>query len=299
MGSSVKMPTPPPAPTPVDPGKSSLDFIRAMADPALQRQLLQAEQTYRPEYTELELADINMLLRGTEDQAGLLALQDEAAQSVSDTTQRLTSAQREADITDVETLGGRATEALRSADPLQKALLEQINQMSQDQFARSGRLTPEQMRNAQQQARLAGASRGRVGDQSTVASEVLNREQALRNRRLEALQTGQLAFGMNQATAADPFQAILGRPAQAPGMGMASSQFAAGLAGQQLGPNLFDPNAGINLGLQNQANLANYQSSIYGSQAGFAGAQAQARGSMIGGLLGGLGSLGGGFLAGR
>lgn len=296
MGSSVKTPTPPPAPTPVDPGKLSLDFIRAMADPALQRQLLQAEQTYRPEYTGLELADINTLLRGTEDQAGLLALQDEAAQSVSDTTQRLTAAQRLADIKDVEALGGRATEALRSADPMQKALLEQINAMFQDQFARSGRLTPEQMRNAQQQARLAGASRGRVGDQGTIASEILSREQALRNRRLEALETGQLAFDMNQATAADPFQAILGRPAQAPGMGMASSQFAAGLAGEQLGPNLFDPNAGINLGLQNQANLSNYQSSIYGAKAGLAGAQAQGRGQMIGGIASGVGALAGGLV---
>jgi hypothetical protein len=296
MGSSVKMPKAPPAPTPVDPGKSALDFIRSMSSPELQNRLLQAEQTYRPKYTELELADINTLLRGTEDQAGLLDIQDEASRRAAGIGQELTTAQREADIADVEALGGRATEALRSADPMQKALLEQINQMSQDQFARSGRLTPEQMRNAQQQARLAGASRGRVGDQGTVASEILNREQALRNRRLEALQTGQLAFGMNQATAADPFQAILGRPSQAPGMGMASSQFAAGLAGQQLGPNLFDPNAGINLALQNQANLANYQSSIYGSQAGFAGAKAQARGAMIGGALGGLGALGGGFL---
>jgi hypothetical protein len=79
-------------------------------------------------------------------------------------------------------------------------------------------------------------------------------------------------------------------------MGMASAQFASGLAGQQLGPNLFDPNAGINLGLQNQANLSNYQSSIYGAQAGFAGAQAQGRGSMIGGLASGLGSVIGGKL---
>ena len=116
MGSSVKMPKAPPAPTPVDPGKSSLDFIKAMADPALQRQLLQAEQTYRPEYTELELADINTLLRGTEDQAGLLDIQDEAARRAADIGQELTAAQREADIADVETLGGRATEALRSAD---------------------------------------------------------------------------------------------------------------------------------------------------------------------------------------
>ena len=78
---SVKMPKAPPAPTPVDPGKSALDFVRSMSDPALQNRLLQAEQTYRPEYTELELADINTLLRGTEDQAGLLDIQDEAPRS--------------------------------------------------------------------------------------------------------------------------------------------------------------------------------------------------------------------------
>lgn len=66
MCKSAKMPKEPESPAPVDPGKSALDFINAMADPALQNQLLQAEQTYRPEYTELELADINTLLRGTE-----------------------------------------------------------------------------------------------------------------------------------------------------------------------------------------------------------------------------------------
>jgi hypothetical protein len=66
-----------------------------------------------------------------------------------------------------------------------------------------------------------------------------------------------------------------------------------------MGPMLFDPNAGINLAMQNNANQSNYQSSIFGAQAGFAGAQAQARGAMIGGALGGLGSaIGGGGIKG-
>jgi hypothetical protein len=181
---------------------------------------------------------------------------------------------------------------------MQQAIVNQLNALAADRYSASGQLSPQEMRSAQQSARLSGLSRGRVGDVGTVASEVLNREQALSARRQEALQAAQMAFAANQATAADPFQAILGRPSQAPGMGMASSQFAAGLAGQQLGPNLFDPNAGINLGLQNQANLANYQSSIYGSQAGFAGAKAQARGQMIGGALQGLGSIGAAFIPG-
>jgi uncharacterized protein YqgC (DUF456 family) len=49
---------------------------------------------------------------------------------------------------------------------------------------------------------------------------------------------------------------------------------------------LFDPNAGINLALQNASNQGNYQSSIYGAKAG-------AQGAILGGALGAVGSLGG------
>jgi hypothetical protein len=295
MGGSKTIMSERSAPAPVDPGKSSLDFIKAMADPNLQNQILASEQMYRPQYTQLELADINTLLQGGGGQMGLLDIQDLASRRAGGMGQELTSMQRAADIADVEALGGRATAALRAADPMQQAIVNQLNALAADRYATSGQLSPQEMRGAQQAARLGGLSRGRVGDVSTVASEVLNREQALAARRQEALQAAQMAFAANQATAADPFQAILGRPAQAPGMGMASTQFAAGLAGQPLGPNLFDPNAGINLSLQQQANQANYQSSIYGAQAGLAGAQAQGRGSMIGGIIGGLGALGGGI----
>ena len=94
MGSRVTMPAAPPAPAPVDPGQSSIDFIKAMADPRLQSQLLQAEQTYRPQYTELELADINTVLRGTENQSGLLELNRIASESAQDTAREAASAQR-------------------------------------------------------------------------------------------------------------------------------------------------------------------------------------------------------------
>jgi hypothetical protein len=121
----------------------------------------------------------------------------------------------------------------------------------------------------------------------------MNREAAMGQRRQEAVNAAQMAFNANRMTSADPFQAILGRPSNASQLGMAQTQFAQGMAGQQ-GPQLFDPNAGINLALGQNANLSNYNANIYGSQAGFAGAQAQARGAMIGGALGGLGSAIGG-----
>jgi hypothetical protein len=504
-----------------------------MADPRLQNQLLRAEQTYRPEYTELELADINTVLQGTENQSGLLELNRIASESAQNIAREAASAQRLADIEDVQQLGRQASDAFLSANPqLEESLLaaeslrnsetsvdknvqdlvsqgvpeveanqiarsklssglqkvgldqlrgteaeaqlrqagmdqfqttdremqlakagaeqfetteaeaqlgkaamgqfqegageQQLNQAGLDFLSRGGDLSPTQLRNVIQQSRVASQARGRVGDQSGIANETaarlaeemnverqnvdigsrllnqgfgmgqqrvgtganllgqkfgmgqdrvgtgsrllgqefgmgqqragtgaqllgqgfgmgqqrfntagniygqdlsaaqsnaaMRQQAALANQQAEMsgrgmnlesiLNLGRLQqsrqqadrayalglVGARQSTASDPFQAILGRPAQAPGMGAASAQFAAGLAGQQLGPNLFDPNAGINLGLQNQANLANYQSSIYGSQAGFAGAQAQARGAMIGGIASGLGSIIGGKL---
>lgn len=52
------------------------------------------------------------------------------------------------------------------------------------------------------------------------------------------------------------------------------------------GPKLFDPNAGINLALQNAANLGNYQAATYGARAG-------AQGAIMGGLFQGLGQAAG------
>jgi hypothetical protein len=115
---------------------------------------------------------------------------------------------------------------------------------------------------------------------------------------------GDRAFSLDlvnarQRTSSDPFAAILGRESGAGDRGAAATRFTANTAGQPSGPNLFDPNAGINLALQNQANKSNYDSSIYGSQAALEGARAQSRSALVGGLLGGLGSLTGGYLAGR
>lgn len=486
------MPSAPPPPAQVDPGQSSLDFIRGMANPELQSQLLAAEQQYRPQYTQLELADINTMLQGGGGQKGILELQRIASQQAQQDAIKANRAQRMADITDVQDLGEIASEAFLKANPelarsltqaealrgggmsvdadirqlmsqgvpqaqaaqiaqsrlgggLQQAALgqlggtaaeaqlgqagmgqfgttagemllrqagmgqlqqagageQQLTQSGLDLLNRQAGASPLQVRNAIQQARIASQARGRLGDASSVYGEIgarlsadldlesrnlglgsqllgqgfgmgqqrigtgaqllgqefgmgqqrvgtgaqllgqqfgmgqqrlgtasslygqdLSRAQANASMQQQAalanqqaamtargmdlqglLGLGQLqqaqqqanrAYAMNlvgarQATASDPFQAILGRPSQAPGQGMASTQFAAGLAGQQLGPNLFDPNAGINLALQNQANLSNYQSNIFGAQAGFAGAQAQARGAMIGGALSGLG----------
>lgn len=48
--------------------------------------------------------------------------------------------QREADIAAVEQLGGRATDALRSADPQQAALVDEMNRQAMEELALGVRL---------------------------------------------------------------------------------------------------------------------------------------------------------------
>ena len=578
MGSKVTMPAAPPAPTPVDPGQSALDFTRAMADPALQGQILQSEQLYRPQYADLNLADMNTYLSGSDTQKGFLDLTDEATQRANTLASNQISQQRAADIRDVEALGGQASAAFMNANP---ALAQQMNvarglqggvnpyqaynnavsggqpnlgnlnfqnaqvselgaaptatsqgyadtqtgaaptatsqgyqsyqigaaptaasqgyaatnaqgvapvssqnidagyvmggplgaqiygqamgagglgstgqaldSRAQELAQSTGKLTPAELRQLEQSSRAGYAARGREMGAGSVAGEAFARyanerqnqqqdlslasalnqgsqaelmanrgfqqsvqgnelqrafqnvgnnlsaqsanqganlqsqmanqgvsasqsaanqayqnqagqfgaasanQAALANQQMQAqygmanqgaqnqfnlynnqqgmatqdanrafaaqqfqqglgnlgamgqynaAQQGQdrsyaLALAQQQqGMASDPFMSILGRPSQSQQAGIASAQFASGLAGQNMGPMLFNPNAGINLAMQNNANQSNYQSSIFGAQAGFAGAQAQARGAMIGGLASGLGALGGGALGG-
>ena len=554
MGSSIS--TPPPAPAPIDPGKSALEYMNAMADPALQEKILQSEQTYRPQYAALNLADLNSYLRGTDGQFGALEQSNYATQKQAEAQVKALSTQRAGDIKDVTDLGPAATEAFINANPQLKASLARADalagpqqnqysnllsaqlaqqpsreniyaqqvgaaqmggfqpvgaaQMGMAQQIRAAQLGgPQQVgysginaagigqsalglglqqggmdqlyasqgeqglnqagleilnrkagasamqtRNAIQQARIASQARGRSGDMGSTYDEIgarlsadldlesrnlglgsqllnqgfgmgqqrlgmagniygqdLNRSQsnasmqqqaALANQQAlmnaqqlnqaaginvgqsnqqaimqsqlanqqagltvgqanqqalmnaqqlnqqagltvgqanqQAMMQAQLAnqqanlgasesnranaqqqyqnyiqnlgqgsqlfnqglaadrgyamglVGARQATASDPFQAILGRGSNANQMGLAQQQFAQGMAGQQ-GPQLFDANAGINLALQQNSNLGNYNASTYGARAG-------AQGAIVGGLFQGLGSIGGGIAAG-
>ena len=383
MGSKVTMPPAPPPPQPVDPGKAALDYTRSMADPGLQQLLLESEQTYRPQYAALNLADYNTYLQGDGDQMGLLGLNELATRAQTQQNIEATSAQRQAEIADVSRLGPQATDAFMQANPALAAAMARatelgasqniedigrgelggqiyadaqgslglgatgttLDQRAQELAQSTGKLSAQEMRDLEQGVRSSYASRGREMDNSAIGAESYQRLANTRQRMMEDLslasalnqgaqselssnrgyatgvQQNDLArllnnaqmrsgalgqdrsyglslAGMNQNVASDPFMAILGRPVTAPGMAQGNTRFASALTGSQQGPQLFDPNQGINMALQQNANLSNYQSSIFGAQAGFAGAQAQAKGSMIGGALGAVGSIAGGALGG-
>ena len=387
------------APPPIDPGKAAGEYTfgksftnyQGITDPRLQDRLIGAEARYRPQYTALELADINTMAYGTQggkdsaqykrleaELAGLKAGEKYSSLQGSDRNKALEEAaqklfpdvkakkgknkgkarggmfnifgslkdednsakreayikaaggggnraariaQIEAELSGLETAPGQAglfdmledqstragklqreqlqlqresdvgalkefapqvVEAYRSADPYSTGLAEQQTAMAEDLYQRAQGLNPEQQRLVDQQALGMAQRQGRVTDQSAVAGQLLGREQYLSGLRGQAAGMGQQAFGMNRQLAGDVGMTILGRPSSAIGLGgQMLGQAQQGAAGP-MGPQLFDPNVGVNMALQQR-----------GQDVTFQGMQAQADAARSAGKSKGIGSIAG------
>jgi hypothetical protein len=346
----------PPPPAPIDPGASMGEYLfgsdfesrgRGITDPVLQQRLLDAEQTFRPQYTALELADIGVMARGlgeeevadprftqTQDRIsqlqaelartpetisktktygrgqkrtvsssnpkraelereiasqqetlaglsptmmrsatpGLFDLLEESSERAFGLQQTQLRDQRAADVRALQDFAPQVVEAYRAADPFSTAIAESMSRRA------LGQLTPEEERNVQQRSRQASLARGRIGDSSSIAAEALGRSDY-------TAQFAQPAFAMNRQLAGDIGSTLLGRPSSAISLGGQVLQSAQAGAAGPMGPQLFDPNVGINMALQQRGQDINYQ-----------GMMAQANATRSAGITSGLGSIAGGFL---
>lgn len=126
---------PPPAPAPVDPGKAALDYINAMADPALQQKLLESEAQFRPEYVRLNLAEQEQYLRGIPGkegqpgQAGAIDILQQVTPGLVKAQETADRLQRDADIRALQSQSGGYLSALMQANPQMFAQLEAARAM--------------------------------------------------------------------------------------------------------------------------------------------------------------------------
>ena len=194
-------------------------------------------------------------LEGQKGQKGLFQLLEDQSRQAGDLQREQLSLQRADDVSALEEFAPQVVDAYRSADPYSTGLAEQQTAMANDLYQRSQGLNPEQQRIADQQALGMAQMQGRATDQSAVAGQILGREGYLSSLRGQAAGMGQQAFNQNRTLAGDVGMTILGRPSNAIGLGGqmlgAAQQGAAG----QMGPQLFDPNVGINMAMQNQSNM--------------------------------------------
>ena len=269
------------APKQIDPAESMGEYLfgkgfinyEGVTDPRLQKKLLAAERRNRPEYTALELADIETMAFGRDGQAGLVELLGRQAEESGEIQRRELEKQREADVGALEEFAPRAVEAFRAADPDSTAIAERMSRRA------LGQLTPEEERNVQQRARQASLSRGRIGDSSSLAAEALGRSDY-------TSQFAQPAFAMNRQLAGDLGSTLLGRPSAAIGLGGGLlGQAQQGAAGQ-MGPQLFDPNVGINMALQQRSQDINYQGAMAQASAARSAGKSDMFGSIAGAAIG-------------
>jgi len=279
---------PPPLPE-FNVGKSARDYVGAMADSGLQDQLLGVRQKYDPQYQQHQ---INMAQRAADPMAQLT---EDAAMRSQNFGARMAERQAGSDISMMGRFGADMNEAYRASDPLMQARTNQANQLADQAFneAQMTDLSPEMRRRATQSAREGLVARGRGMDNAGIAAEAMSREDYLRKiigeSRDDAMKFGGYAAGLNRQTSVDPLAMLRGGSNYtSQGFGERSALF--GMPQESV--TRINPDAGVNIGMQAYANKANYDSANYA-------ARENAASGMASGLFGAIGSLGGGFLAGR
>lgn len=200
-------PPPPPPRTMTQEGMDTINTYRNLAPPTLD-----FLNEFGPQYQKEANNELAAQMGGTADNPGSLGLFEHViAPTMARTTALGNTAQREADVSDVERLGGRATAAIKAANPQQAKLLDLMNKMATDQLAAGSKMTPDMQREVQQSVRSGQAARGMGFGQSDLFDEALTSgtrgQQLLQSRQNYASGVA----GLNQQAVGDPFMAVVGR----------------------------------------------------------------------------------------
>lgn len=208
----------------------------------------------------------------------------------------------------------------KSNQPSSRGLNQQMLAQAQQGMQAGGRLTARELRTAQQNARMASTARGRGRDFSGVlaelnfgeqasraretqrqnfAGQVMNTQMGLMDRSISQKQINDQLYqqglqmdrgyatqrvGLETATSADPFQAIVGRPS---GVQNQAGQAVYGnaYAGVGASPQLYNPAQGAQFTANQNAELNTYNSEFMSAKS----AEKAGKSGMIGDIVGGIG----------
>jgi hypothetical protein len=216
--------------------------------------IAQFEAQNRPTLGNLNLGDIQTFFQGGGNQQGIFGLGGGAYQAGVD--QQLAAQRQQLFGQQQQVEGIRNLQSKLS--PEAAMATQQASDAARTAYAASLGVTPEEQRMAQQAAREAAQSSGRLGDNSSIAAEVLGRSDIMARKRAEAAQAGNQAFQLGQSFYQQPgLQALYSTPA-----GMQIGQNYLNYGVQSIGqstPQLFDIGQALNLGAaqrQNQLSAA-------------------------------------------
>ena len=242
-------------------------------------EVIGAEQEYRPQFLGLNLGDVSTFLQGTDDQMGLFGL---GRLSQQETAQNLAAA-RQADLASMMGMAPQFRGFAQALSPESQAQVDASAAEAARASQAARQLTPQEQRMADQSAREAYASRGRLMGNEAVSSEILNREGIMAQKRAEAAQARNAAFGQAQEFYTRPGLMAFGSAPVSYQAGQQQLGMGLGAIGSAT-PQMINPDVGVNVGMTQRAQQ---------TQANIAGAQAQA--NWASGIFGGLGSIGQGI----
>ena len=266
-----------------DPGEAAREYVDAMSDTGMQNQMLNLRQQYDPLYQDLQLDLAERAMDPMAEMAERSALRQQ------DFGNRMADRQASSDIGMINRYGRDFQDAYRSSDPLMQARTQQANQLAEQAFqdAQMTDLSPEMRRRATQSARETLAATGRSSDNAGIAAEAMSREDYLRDilrqNRQDFQNYNTNAANINQATRFDPSRMLRGGDEYSR---RAYGERAAMFGIPQESVTRINPDAGVNIGMAENANLNNYNASTYGSRMGAKGGMMEGLGSLIGGVAG-------------
>ncbi len=247
---------------------------------------LDLSERFGPQFMGQMFGQTGQFLGGVNGQPGFNALQLSSAQNAGKTLQQI----RAEELAQMTGQTGLARGLMQAISPEQAAVVQGSAQEAERARAAARNVTPEEKRMYEQTAREAAQASGRIGSNSSIAAEVMGRQNLMAQKRQEAAAAGTNAFNQAGSFYTQPgLQALSNAPLS---YNAGQKDLALGL---QIGPassGQFDYNMPINLamtqaGAQNSADLANYQINAANQQA-----KASAYGSIGGSLMGlGLGSM--------
>ena len=182
-------------------------------------------------------------------------------------------------------LGAQNTAAQFGADAANRGALANLDVASRNALANQDAINRMALAGQDLTTNVNLANRAFTASRQDQGAADLARLGSLRMDELGAnrANTVNLANAYNQAF--NPMRDVLGTKSTASEGAAALSGMGADVMGRFMGPQMFSPDAGINLALANQSNLANYRAAIEGANTAAAGARSGARTSAIGSVL--------------
>ena len=181
---------------------------------------------------------------------------------------------------------------MEGLSPEQAAVVQASAQEAERARASAQGVTPEEQRMYQQAAREAAQASGRVGGSSSIAAEIMGRENVMAQKRAEAARAGQLAYSQAGEFYTSPGLNLL---SNAPlGYKLGTVGAASAMAGGPAASGNFDYNMPLNLAQQSAGMQNQYNQDVYATNLANQQAKSQMWQGIGSSLLGaGLGAMGG------